>query len=201
MRIAPNTAIRSEAPANPPAAAPDPAVGGRLPVIVIRFPATYAWLAMGIGALFFFLGLLFALINPHRQLGLGAFISSVSLAAIMGANYWRQHLHVVAQLTPGQLILRRDGTVNWDQIAAIESKEIHSSYRGVSNRSEFACIRLRCRLPSNGRLDGFFKRVKHAVTGYDIIVPGTDLSCGVDWFVAECRKRMAARADAAGTQP
>jgi len=34
-------------------------------------------------------------------------------------------------------------------------------------------------------------RMKTAVTGYDIIVPGNELSCTVDFFVAECKKRIA----------
>jgi hypothetical protein len=62
----------------------------------------------------------------------------------------------------------------------------------VSDRSDFVCIRLKSRPAQKGRLHGFFQRVKHAVTGYDIIVPESELSCGAEQFVAECRKRMAA---------
>ena len=188
-------AISPTGPAGPPnghATPPDQA----LPVIVVRFPATYAWLAIAFGALFLLLGLFFALLNPDRNLGFGLFLSVVSLAAAIGANYWRLHLHVVAQLTPHQLILRRDGAINWSDIAAIESTEIRSSYRGVGNRSHFACIRLKRRRPPKGRLHGFLHKVKQAVTGYDIIVPGSELSCSADWFVAECQKRIAAASTA-----
>ena len=163
-----------------------------LPVIVIRFPPTYAWLAMGIGGVFFVLGLLIALVFPHGKVGVGAVLCALSLVGVIGANYWRLHLHVVARLTPRQLILRRGGAVDWSDIAEIERKEIRSSYRGVSNRSEFVCIRLTSRPAATGRLDGILKKVKHGVTGYDIIVPGSELSCGAAWFVAECHKRMAA---------
>jgi hypothetical protein len=146
---------------------------------------------MGIGAVFFLLGLFIILLNPHRNLGPGLLIAAASVAAIVGANYWRQHLHVVAQLTPQQLILRREGAVNWTDIAAIEIKEIHSR-RATPTESRFACIRLKSRPAAKGRLDGFMQKVKHAVTGYDIIVPASELSCDADWFVAECHKRMAA---------
>jgi len=187
-----DTATINDAPATPPGADAAPTADAALPVIVIRFPATYAWLAIGFGGLFFLLGILFALLQPHRNLAFGAFLSTVSLAAAIGANYWRQHLLVVAQLTPRQLILRRDGTVNWSDIAAIEKKEIHSSYRGTAGTSQFARIRLKSRPAPKGRLHGFLQKAKHAVTGYDIIVPASELSCTADWFVAECHKRMAA---------
>src|SRR4051794_16097966 len=95
-------------------------------VIVVRFPATYAWLAMGFATVFFLLGLFIILLNPHRNLRPGLVISAAALAAGIAANNWRHHLHVVARLTPQQLILRRDGAVNWTDIAAIDVKEIHS---------------------------------------------------------------------------
>ena len=159
--------------------------------ITIRFSATYAWAAMAAAALFFLLGLAFIVINPHRNLGFSLFLCTASLAALIGANYWRHHLHVVARLTPQQLILARDGPVNWRDIAAIEIKEIHArSYHGVSERSRFACIRLKHPRPPKNRLDGFLHKFKHAVTGYDIIVPASELSCPIEWFVAECRKRI-----------
>jgi hypothetical protein len=166
-----------------------------LPDITIRLPATYAWAAMAGAALFFLLGLTFVVINPHRNQGIGLFLCTASLAAMIGANYWRHHLHVVARLTPRQLILRRDGPVNWHEIAAVDIKEIHGSYRGVSERSRFACIRLRNRPPPKNRLDAVLHKFKHAVTGYDIIVPASELSRPIEWFVAECKKRIAAEGE------
>jgi hypothetical protein len=84
--------------------------------------------------------------------------------------------------------------VNWDNIAAIENKEMRSTSHGVRNKSEFVCIKLKNRpAPKNG-WDGFFLKAKRAITGYDIIVPANDMSCTADWFIAECRKRMAAGA-------
>src|SRR5581483_2586387 len=163
-----------------------------LPDLDIRFPAGYAWLLMGIGAVFFLLGLLIAFVFRHGSLGFGLFLMALSAAAVIGGNYWRQHLHVVAQLTSRQLILRREGAVNWDEIAAIETKEIHSSYRGTKGKSEFVCLKLKSpRAPQSG-LQGFMARAKAAITGYDIIVPMSEFSCNADWFVTECRKRIAA---------
>jgi hypothetical protein len=165
-----------------------------LNTVEVRFPATYAWMAIGFGAIFFLLGLLIALVNHHRNLGVGVLLVVLSLAAVVGANYWRKHLHVVAQLTPQQLILRRDGAVNWEEIAAIEKNEIHASYHGARGKSDFVCIKLKTKRAPKGGLQGFLLKAKEAMTGYDIIVPMSEFACGTDWFVAECQKRMATAA-------
>jgi hypothetical protein len=177
-----------------PAAAPAPAApaGRDLPVLEVRFPATYAWGAMAFGCVFFLLGLVFALLNHHRNPGPGLLISTAALVAVIGANYWRGHLHVVVRLTPRQLVLRREGAVDWDAIAHVQANTIDSSYRGTATRSQFVCIKLKSPPAPKGRLDGFLRNAKRAISGYDIIVPGSELSCTADWFVAECRKRMAA---------
>jgi len=180
---------------------PSPGDGAALPVIEVRFPPTYAWLAIGISAVFFLLGLVFAFVD-RRNLGVSALISTASLAAMAGAAYWLQHLHVVARLTPSQLVLRRDGPVNWADVAAIKYVEIRSSYRGTPTRAELICIKLKNRPARKGGLEGFMLRAKHAITGYDIIVPGNELSCSAEWFVAECHKRVAAAgASGAGEVP
>jgi hypothetical protein len=163
---------------------------GALPNVDIRFSAVYAWLFMGIGTVFFVLGLLIAFVFSHGSLGFGLFIVLLSVAAVIGANFWRKHLHVVAQLTPNQLILRRDGAVNWEEIATIEVKEIRASYHGARTTSEWICIKLKTPRPSPGGLQGFMLRAKAAITGYDIIVGVSELSCTAEWFVTECRKRM-----------
>ena len=172
-----------------------------LPVIEVRFPPAYAWLAIGMSAVFLLLGLVLALLD-RRNLGVGALISTAALAATAGAIYWLGHLHVVARLTPSQLVLRRDGAVNWADVAAIEAVEIRSTYRGTPTTSRFICIRLKNRPAPRGGLQGFMLRAKRGITGYDVIVPGNELSCTADWFLAECHKRMAAAgAPGAGDVP
>src|SRR5678816_4821077 len=115
--------MNDDAPAEPPASTsfgagpPD----GDLPEVVVRFPALYAWMAIGIGGMFFLLGLLFVLLD-RRNMGSGLLLSAGSVAAVLGANYWRLHLHVVARLTPRQLILRRDGAVDWGEVVELELK-------------------------------------------------------------------------------
>ena len=162
-----------------------------LPVLIIRLTPLYAWIVIGAGAVFLLLSLIFALGSGHLSLGFDLFLALVSIAAILGGNYWRNHLHVVARLTPRQLILRREGAVDWEDIAEIEKRTLHLSRRQLQSESEFACIKLKQpRAPSAG-LQGTLLRLKSAVTGYDIIVPGNELSCTVDFFVAECKKRMA----------
>jgi len=157
-----------------------------LPTIEIRFPATYAWIAIVFGVVFFFTGFLVA----GQNTALGLLISALALAAIIGGNYWRRHLHVVARLTPRQIILRRGGKVDWTEIAAIDKKTFRPSYKGVRQQADYACIKLTKRRPTEPGLAGFLDKVKFAALGgYDIIVPHHDLSCTVDWFIAECNKR------------
>src|SRR5262249_5066609 len=109
----------------------------QLPTIEVRFSPVYAWMLIGFGAIFFGL----ALVLGKKFPPLGLFIALVSLAGMVGGNYWRQHLHVVARMTPRHLILRREGSVAWSEIAQLEKKVVHVYYRG-SHRSEFVCIRL-----------------------------------------------------------
>jgi len=159
-------------------------VAGALPVLEIRFPVWYAYGLMGFGALVLVLSIWFAFSLMPRALDI--FIAVMGVAAIIGGNYWRHHLHVVARLTPRQLILRRGGAIDWSDIAEIDKKVIR-----VRNGSEFACIKLKTQRPPRDAIHGFVERLRSVITGYDVIVPSTDLSCTVDFFIAECRKRMA----------
>jgi hypothetical protein len=167
-----------------------------LPVVELRFPPLYAWLLVGIGVAFAVLGLFLRLTTTHAP-GLAVFIAVCGVAGAAGGNYWRHHLHCVARLTPRQLYLQREGTIDWTNIAAIEKKQLKTTYRGVRNTSEFVCITLKKKRPVNDRLTGFMHNLKSTITGYDIIVPDTELSCTADWFLAECRKRMDAASGSA----
>jgi hypothetical protein len=163
-----------------------------LPDIEIRFTAVYAWMTIGFGVIAFLLGLFIALLGHHRSVGFGFVICLISVPAVIGANYWRKHLHIVAQMTSRQLLLRRDGPIDWDNIAEIESKAIHSFNHGVRHRSEFVCIKLKNRPAPKDRWHDFFLKAKRAIIGYDVIVSANEMACTADWFTAECRKRMAA---------
>jgi hypothetical protein len=157
-----------------------------LPTIEIRFTPIFAWMLIGFGAIFFFLSFFVG----HRIQGLGLFIALASMAAMVGGNYWRQHLHIVARMTPRLLILGRRGTLKWSDIADIEKKSLTVSYRGV-HRTEYVCIKLTARPKTADRLQGFFDSMKFAALGFDIVIPDSELSCTADWFIDECRKRMA----------
>jgi hypothetical protein len=163
----------------------------QLPDIEIRFTPVYAWILIGFGVIVFVLGLFIALLTHHRNLGFGLVLCLISVAAVIGGNYWRKHLHVVAKMNPQQLVLRRDGPIDWDNIAAIENKAIHSFNHGVRHRAEFVCIRLKNKPAPKNAWDGFFLKAKSAILGYDVIVSGNDMACTAEWFVGECRKRMA----------
>jgi len=163
-----------------------------LPNIEIRFTPVYAWMMIGFGVIFFLLGLFIALLAHHRNLGFGLVLCLISIPAVIGANYWRKHLHVVAQMNPQQLVLRRDGPIGWDNIAVIENKVLHSFNHGARHRSEFVCLKLKTKPVPKDRWHGFFLKAKSAIIGYDVILSANDMSCTADWFIAECRKRMAA---------
>jgi len=160
------------------------------PVLIIRLTPLYAWILIGAGVVFLLLSLAFAALGSRMSTGFILFLVVLSIAAIVGGNYWRHHLHVVARLTPRQLILRREGAIDWTDIAEIEKRTLRLSRRQLQSESEFACIKLKNPRPPAG-LQGKLAKLKSAVTGYDIIVPGNELSCTVDFFVAECKKRMA----------
>src|SRR5262249_40584021 len=139
-------------------------------------------------ALFFVLALVLGKKSPP----LGIFIAITSLASMIGGNYWRQHLHVVARMTPRHLILgKQRGTVAWTEIAQLEKKVVNIYYRGA-HQSEFVCIKLNVKPIVRDGVYGVLDKIKSQVLGgYDIVVPGSDLGCTVDWFVEECHKRMA----------
>jgi hypothetical protein len=169
----------------------------QLPTIEVRFSPVYAWMLIGFGAIFFGL----ALVLGKKFPPLGVFIALASLAAMVGGNYWRQHLHVVARITPRHLILRREGSVAWTEIAQLEKKVVHVYYRG-SHRSEFVCIRLTARRNVREGVSGVLDMIKTKLLGgYDLVVPGSELSCTVDSFIAECQKRMAATTSSGAPVP
>jgi hypothetical protein len=169
----------------------------QLPTIEVRFSPVYAWMLIGFGAIFFGLALVLGKSIPL----LGISIALASLVVMVGGNYWRQHLHVVARMTPRHLILRREGSVAWSEIAQIEKKVVRVYYRG-SHRSEFICIRLNAKRQKREGFSGVLDMIKHKLLGgYDLVVSGSELSCTVDWFVAECQTRIAATTSSGALVP
>jgi len=165
---------------------------GALPHLEIRFTPVPAWLLIGFGAAFLILAVFFMALPRGRSVGLGIVIATLSVAAMVGGNIWRNHLPVVARLTNKQLILKRGGSVAWGEIAVIEKKTIKMRYKANRAESDWICIKLKTPRPVEKGLNGFFLKLKNAVTGYDIIVPQQDLSISADAFIDECKKRMAA---------
>ena len=157
-----------------------------------RQNAGVTWSLLKAAILCFLLGLVLAMLHHGRDLRFGLVLAGISLATAIGGNYWRKHLHIVAQLTPQQLILRRDGAVNWGEIEALDSKRIHAFNHGVRHESRFVCIKLKNRPPAKNGMHAFFLKAKQAISGYDIILGESELSCTTEWFIDECRKRMAA---------
>src|SRR5262249_53344992 len=76
-----------------------------LPVITIRFSPLWAWLLIGISAAFLLLGIYLAITVRHQS-NIPVVISGLAVVGMLGGHYWRHHLHVVARMTPRQLILR-----------------------------------------------------------------------------------------------
>jgi hypothetical protein len=160
-----------------------------LPTIELKFPALYPWMLIVFGVIFFLLGLLLG----HQNVPLGIFTSVISLGAIGGGHYWLHNRHVVARITPRLLVIRREGAIKWTEIAEIEKKTITVRNHGVRHPTNYVCIKLSPPRPVRAGVNGFLDKIKRTVLGgYDIVVGEDELSCGADWFIAECQKRMLA---------
>lgn len=170
----------------------------------------YAWLLIGFGAFFVLIGLLFAFGSAKgHNLGLGLFICLASIGAIVGGNYWRQHLPVMVRMTSRELRLPkmwpRQVVVPWSEIAEIEKKTVTGFRHGVRQSAEWVCIKLKNPLPSNDKLsqswqaykkfdDALMNGVKNNLLGgYDLFLnPQDEFLRSADWFISECKKRMEA---------
>lgn len=178
--------------------------------IVLRMSPLYAWLLIGFGAIFLLLGLLFAFGSAKgHNLGLGLLICLASIGAIVGGNYWRQHLPVMVRMTSRELRLPkmwpRQVVVPWSEIAEIEKKTVTGVRHGVRQSAEWVCIKLKNPLPSNDKLsqswqaynkfdDALMNGVKNNLLGgYDLFLnPQDEFLRSADWFISECKKRMEA---------
>jgi len=204
-----NTAVKLS-PTVPAPQGVAPTTSAGLPNIEIWFSPLYAWLLMGFGGVFFVLGMYVASpLVKVRMVGLGIFICLMSIAAIVGGNYWRHHLPVVVRMTPRQLLLPRCGVVNWTDIVEIEKKTVAVSRHGVRSSSEWVCFKLKNPPVAKSRLgqaypawdrlnQALVKTMKNAILGgYDVVInPQDELLRDADWFMAECKKRMAAATSA-----
>jgi len=177
------------------AAAPKPQVP--LPDIEIRFSPLYAWLLIGFGVFFFFMGLFFFSPSlPGRSVGLGILTCALSVAGVVGGNYWRNHLPVVVRMTSRNILLPRVGAVDWNDIVAIEKKSLGISSYGARSSSEWVGFKLKNRPPQyKGLNQTFMKAMKNVVLGgYDFVLnPQQELLRDADWFIDECKKRMPAK--------
>jgi len=161
-----------------------------LPTIEIRFTSKFAWILLAFGVLIFPIGLL-----PRARQDLGLLLPALSVASVAGAIYWLRHLHLVATITPRELVLRpnRGGTIRWAEVAAIEKKTIGMTHKGGRHQSDFICIKLTKPRPMAPGLQGWMQKARKLVQGgYDVVVPQSELSCTADFFIAECKKRMSA---------
>jgi hypothetical protein len=177
--------------------------------IELRLNPMYAWIAIGAGAAFLLLGL-FILAAPSKSLGRGPgiLIALISIAAIIGGNYFRHHLPVMVRMTARQLSLPgmwpRRLVIDWTNISAIDKKTVTLFRHGVRQQSELVCIKLKNPPAANDPLSQAYpaykrfnealqKGAKALVGGYDVIInPMDNFMRTADWFIAECKKRMPA---------
>jgi len=196
---------------NPPAQRAGSGAPGRpaglMQDVELRLSALYAWIVIGTGLTFFLLSLLI-LLSRHRHIGIGILLSLLSIATVIGGNYWRQHMPVMVRMSRRYLSLPgmwpRKLVIDWSDIEAIDKKAVKAFVHGVLRESEFVCIKLRKTPASNDPLsqawpaykrlnDALQKGVKGLLGGYDVFLnPQQDYMCDTDWFIAECRKRMPA---------
>ena len=185
-----------------------------LPDIELRLSPLYAWLLIGFGAIFFFIGLLFASPTAKRpNIGLAVLICAVSAAAVIGGNYWRHHLPVTAAIRRRGLyrssVQGRAMLIEWSNIAEIEKKNLNLMHHGVRHNAELVFIKLKNPISSKDALsetfpaykrfqDALLKGIKdNLLGGYDFYLnPQDEFLRNADWFISECRKRMEAAAPA-----
>lgn len=178
------------------------------PDLEIRLNPLYAWMLIIFGGIFFLLGLMMAApIGKTRNVGLGLLISFASAVAIVGGNYWRQHLPIMVRMTPRELILSRSWprstVIAWANLAELDKKSINLTRHGVRHSSELVFIKLKSPLPTADPLSASssaYKRFNEMLLtgiknnllgGYDLwINPQDEFSRSADWFIGECRKRM-----------
>jgi len=179
------------------------------PNIELRLNPMYAWIVIGAGVAFLLLGL-FIVAAPSKSLGRGPGILTclASIAAIIGGNYFRHHLPVMARMTPRQLSLPgmwpRKVVIDWTNISAIDKKTVTVFRHGVRQQSEFVCIKLKNAPAADDPLsqasptykrfnEALMKGAKALVGGYDVVInPLDQFIRTADWFIAECKKRMPA---------
>jgi hypothetical protein len=178
-----------------------------IPNVELRLNPMYAWIAIGAGAAFLLLGS-FILAAPSKSLGRGpgTLIALISIAAIIGGNYFRHHLPVMARMTKRQLSLPgtwpRRLVIDWTNIAAIDKKTVMLFRHGVRQEAELVCIKLKNPPAATDPLSQAYpaykrfnealqKGVKVLVGGYDVVInPLDNFMRTADWFIAECKKRM-----------
>jgi hypothetical protein len=163
---------------------------------------------MGFGGIFFVLGLFFASpIVKRPNVGLGVLICAVSAAAIIGGNYWRHHLPVMAAIRRRGLyrssMQARPMLIEWNNIAGIEKKSIALMRHGVTQSSELVFFKLKNPISANDAFsknlpalkrfqDTVLKGIKdNLLGGYDFYInPQDEFLRSADWFIAEYKKRM-----------
>lgn len=183
------------------------------PDVELRLSPVYAWLLIAFGVMFLLLGAMIALpLSEGQNIGVGILICAASAAAIVGGNYWRHHLPVMVRMTPRKLILSRNWprqvVIDWNEVVEIEKKTMNLSRHEVRHSSELVCIKLKNPLPVNDPLsqsfpaykrfnEAFLKGIKNNLLGgYDLwINPQDEFLRSADWFLAECKKRMATAAE------
>jgi hypothetical protein len=175
--------------------------------IELRLNPMYAWIVIGAGVAFLLVGLfILASQSKHRNPGVGVLICVISIAAIIGGNYFRHHLPVMARMTKRQLSLPgtwpRRLVIDWTNIAAIDKKTVMLFRHGVRQEAELVCIKLKNPPAATDPLSQAYpaykrfnealqKGVKALVGGYDVIInPLDNFMRTADWFIAECKKRM-----------
>ena len=180
------------------------------PDIELRLSPLYPWLLIGFGGVSLLLGILIASpVAKGHNTGLGVFICLASIGAIVGGNYWRNHLPVMVRMTSRELSLPkmwpRRVVVPWTEIAVIEKKTLTGFRHGMRQTSEHVCIKLKNPLPSNDQLSASWPAYKrfndtlmngvknNLLGGYDLFLnPHDEFLRDADWFIAECKKRIEA---------
>jgi hypothetical protein len=156
--------------------------------IEIQFNPLCAWLLVGFGCVFFFLGLF--IMTPWAAQGSvagGLLICLASVCGFVGGVFWLKHLPVILRFTSEELQMPGSAPVRWDDVETVDVRTIR--IRG--NQVNYACIKLKTKRNADSTMRRMFHAARDAILGdYDIVLDEQNYSRPAEWIAAECRRRL-----------
>ena len=156
--------------------------------IEIQFNPLYAWLLVGFGCVFFFLGLF--IMTPWAVAGsvaVGLLICLASVCGFAGGLFWLKRLPVILRFTREELQLPGSAPVRWDDVETVDVQTIRIDGHPVN----YACIKLKTKRNADRTMRRMFEAARNAILGdYDVVLDEQKYARPAEWIAAECRRRL-----------